>query len=83
MASTAESTLLTKNEATDDTSDGDFPAEINLRNPSKYESITFPYIFKEKIKVTFTLIPSEISSVIANKPSSVPGTLIIKFFRLI
>ena len=44
-------------------------------------SITCPYRLTEKMSVTFTLIPAAISAVIAGRPSTVAGTLIITFGR--
>ena len=48
-----------------------------------YASITWPYLFTEKIKVTLTLIPAAIKAVIAGNPSNVAGTLIITLGRSI
>ena len=48
-------------------------------SPSAYACKTCLYLATEKIKVTLTLTPLAISSVIAGKPSIVAGTLISKF----
>ena len=56
---------------------------MRLSSPDAKASITCLYRLTEKIKVTFTLIPFAINSVIAGNPSTVAGTLISKFFRSI
>ena len=79
--STSESTRDTKNDATEPMTDRSWPAALACSRPARKASITARYRSIEKISVTFTLMPLARVAVIAGRPSTVAGILIITFGR--
>ena len=75
------STRLTKNDATDRILEMSCPLAAASSRPAIYASRTWPCRSREKISVTFTLIPSAMACVIAGSPSMVAGILMNRFGR--
>ncbi len=75
------STRLTKNDATEAILARSWPLALACSRPAKNASMTSPYRSREKISVTFTLMPSASTAVIAGSPSWVAGILISVFGR--
>jgi hypothetical protein len=81
LASMAESTRETKNEATEAIRSTGSPASTRRSMPRWYAATTAAYASTANRSVTFTLMPSAIDCSIAWRPSLVPGILISTFGR--